>query len=175
VIGNVKHKLLECVSAGSALLITRLKRDFDGVVPDSHSGMRAMRDAQLELSISDEAAAAQLGAANAAATEKLLEACVAASKVRGASANPESVVEKVDELLRKRRTLAATYAAAEQELAQAPGAPVSASGIPALCSRPLRDHFFLSSGVGNKNSYERIDIFCYNAETDRYYKCFNDA
>ena len=105
--------------AGSALLITRLQRDFDGVVPDSHSGMRAVRAAQQELSITDEAAAAQLAAANAAATEKLLEEAVTASKIRGASANPSAVIDKIDALLHKRRTLAATYAAAEQELAQA--------------------------------------------------------
>lgn len=124
--------------AGSALLITRLKRDFDGVLPDSHSGMRAVRAAQLELSITDEDAAAQLASVNASATEKLLEEAVTASKVRGASANPSAVVGKIDELLKKRRTLAATYAAAEQELAQAgPGVHCETSLQPLLCLKLL--------------------------------------
>lgn len=112
--------------AGSALLTSRLRRDFGGVVPTDAEGLRAVRVAQRELGITDAAAVKQLQALRGAALEAALEEAVAAVKTRGASADPDVAVRALEGLLAQRRAVAAVYAdalaAAEAEAGSPEGA-----------------------------------------------------
>eukprot|EP00892_Ulva_mutabilis_P011319 jgi/Ulvmu1/855/UM100_0006.1 len=139
--------------SGSALLISRLRRDFGGTVPMDAGGLRAVRAAQRELGISDAAAVKQLQSLRGAALETALEEAVAASKTRGASADPEIVVGALDALLKERRAVAAVYADALAEAEAAAGSPEEVEDtmevVPGLPELTVDGTRFAASGAKN--------------------------